>query len=210
MNSHANFLWQVFWLMRHPKKRPSRKSSGINVFPSANTAEGAATDFDRVPFYRKNAAIKIVVIKFSKRYYRPYLKQSQPKRHFLPKTAKNAAAGQSKGQPSKRGRWIFRRRLKRRMRVKNTLSSRLVPCHCTLAVPKIFCGIRLEYFDRGASSRQDLLFSEHRFAVFLSRLSASPLPQKTAFFGVPFCSRCFAHWARFAGFALKGKYLMSR
>ena len=31
-----------------------------------------------------------------------------------------------------------------------TLSSRLVPCHCTLAVPKIFCGIRLEYFDRGA------------------------------------------------------------
>jgi len=69
-------------------------------------------------------------------------------------------------------------------------------------VPKIFCGIRLEYFDRGASSRQDSLFSEHRFAVFLSRLSASPLPQKTLFFGVPFYSRCFAHWARFAGFAL--------
>lgn len=60
--------------MLHPKKRPSRKSSGINVFSSANTAEGAATDFDRVPFYRKNATIKIVVIKFSKGYYRPYLK----------------------------------------------------------------------------------------------------------------------------------------
>jgi len=109
MNSHANFLWQVFWLMRHPKKRPSRKSSGINVFPSANTAEGAATDFDRVPFYRKNAAIKIVVIKFSKRYYRPYLKQSQPKRHFLPKTAKIAATGQSKGRPSQKRKYLMRR-----------------------------------------------------------------------------------------------------
>ena len=69
--------------------------------------------------------------------------------------------------------------------------SRLRRATCTLAVPKIFCGIRLEYFDRGASSRQDSLFSEHRFAVFLSRLSASPLPQKNCVFRGPFLFSLF-------------------
>lgn len=43
-------------------------------FPSAITAEGAAADFDRVPFYRKNAAIKIADIEFSNEYYIPYFK----------------------------------------------------------------------------------------------------------------------------------------
>ena len=52
--------------MLHPKKRPSRKSSGINVFSSANTAEGAATDFDRVPFYRKMRPQKSLILNFLK------------------------------------------------------------------------------------------------------------------------------------------------
>ena len=58
--------------MRQPEKRPSHflKTVDKNVFPSAITAEGAAADFNRVPFYRKIAAVKIVDIKF-KRYYRP-------------------------------------------------------------------------------------------------------------------------------------------
>ena len=38
----------------------------IFVFPSAITAEGAAADFNRVPFYRKIAAIKIADIQFPK------------------------------------------------------------------------------------------------------------------------------------------------
>lgn len=67
MNSHAKFLWQVFWLMLHSKKRPSRKKQwDKNVFSSAITAEGAAADFNRVPFYRKIAAIKIADIQFPK------------------------------------------------------------------------------------------------------------------------------------------------
>jgi hypothetical protein len=54
MNSRANFLRQVFWLMLQPEKRPSHfLNSGQKCFPSAITAEGAAADFNRVPFYRK-------------------------------------------------------------------------------------------------------------------------------------------------------------
>lgn len=49
-------------------------------FPSAITAEVAAADFNRVPFYRKKiAAVKIVDIKF-KRYYRPKIELCQPVR----------------------------------------------------------------------------------------------------------------------------------
>ena len=43
-----------------------QKSSGINVFSSANTAEGAATDFDRVPFYRKMRPQKSLILNFLK------------------------------------------------------------------------------------------------------------------------------------------------
>lgn len=65
--------------MRHPEKRPSHfKTVDIVVFPSAITAEGAAADFNRVPFYRKIAAVKIVDIKF-KMYYRPKRGLCQPK-----------------------------------------------------------------------------------------------------------------------------------
>ena len=50
-------------------------------FPSAITAEGAAADFNRVPFYRKIAAVKIVDIKF-KKYYRPKSGLCQPMSFF--------------------------------------------------------------------------------------------------------------------------------
>ena len=56
---------------------PFKKTVDKNVFPSAITAEGAAADFNRVPFYRKNAAIKIVDIKF-REYYRPFRRLCQP------------------------------------------------------------------------------------------------------------------------------------
>jgi len=57
--SNAEFLWQVFWLMRQPEKTPfPQKQWAIFVFPSAITAEGAAADFDRVPFYRENRGHK--------------------------------------------------------------------------------------------------------------------------------------------------------
>ena len=53
------------------------KTVDKNVFPSAITAEVAAADFNRVPFYRKIAAVKIVDIKF-KGYYRPKRRLCQP------------------------------------------------------------------------------------------------------------------------------------
>lgn len=66
--------------MLQPEKRPSHfKTVDKNVFPSAITAEGAAADFNRVPFYRKIAAVKIVDIKF-KKYYRPKRGLCQPSR----------------------------------------------------------------------------------------------------------------------------------
>ena len=49
-----------------------------------------------------------------------------------------------------RGKVDFRPKAEKTDEGENTFSSRLAPCHCTLAVPKIFCGMRLEYFDRGA------------------------------------------------------------
>ena len=58
---------------------PVKKTVDKIVFPSAITAEGAAADFNRVPFYRKIAAVKIVDIKF-KRYYRPKSGLCQPPR----------------------------------------------------------------------------------------------------------------------------------
>ena len=57
-------------------------------FPSAITAEVAAADFNRVPFYRKIAAVKIVDIKF-KRYYRPKIELCQPVRFTGARKAKN-------------------------------------------------------------------------------------------------------------------------
>lgn len=51
---------------------------GKIVFPSAITAEGAAADFNRVPFYRKNRGHKKRFIKFSKGYYRPKAILCQP------------------------------------------------------------------------------------------------------------------------------------
>lgn len=58
---------------------PAFLNSGQKCFPSAITAEGAAADFNRVPFYRKIAAVKIVDIKF-KGYYRPKIELCQPPR----------------------------------------------------------------------------------------------------------------------------------
>ena len=76
--------------MLQPEKRPSHfKTVDKNVFPSAITAEGAAADFNRVPFYRKIAAVKIVDIKF-KKYYRPKRRLCQPPRVT---GARNESAG---------------------------------------------------------------------------------------------------------------------
>ena len=59
MNPTQNFYGKSSGLCVNRKKRPSRqKQWAIFVFPSAITAEGAAADFDRVPFYRENRGHK--------------------------------------------------------------------------------------------------------------------------------------------------------